>query len=244
MRKQPEPEEIDMVEHRLLPSFSRFLRGRFSFLLISLLFFFLLHTFLAGHHLARYFVPTLLLVTLVTNIYLFGDNRMASLVASVLGLVTLVLRWAMSVSESHMLLLIGEGAGALFFAFIAMLILAAVLQAKTVTGDIVSGALCVYLLIGLVWAFLFLLLNSVHPGSFRLGEEVTTTTGQAHSGPAQLSLFLYFSFVTLSTVGYGDILPLTGPAHGLAALEGIIGQFYMAVLVARFVGLHLVHSQR
>jgi hypothetical protein len=59
-----------------------------------------------------------------------------------------------------------------------------------------------------------------------------------------LSLFLYFSFVTLSTVGYGDILPLTGPAHGLAALEGIIGQFYMAVLVARFVGLYIVHSQR
>jgi hypothetical protein len=59
-----------------------------------------------------------------------------------------------------------------------------------------------------------------------------------------LSLFLYFSLVTLSTVGFGDIVPLSGPARGLATLEGIIGQFYMAVLVARLVGLYIVHSQR
>ena len=244
MRKPLRREEIDSVEHRLLPSSSHFLRGRFSFLLISLLFFFLVHTFLAGHHLARYFLPTLLFVTLLTNIYLFGDNRMASLVASVLGVTTLILRWATSESESQVLLLIGEGTGALFFAFISVLILVAVLRAKIVTGDIVCGALCVYLLIGLVWAFLFMLLESVHPGSFRLGEEATTAADAVHPRSAYMSLFLYFSFVTLSTVGYGDILPLTPPAHGLAALEGIIGQFYMAVLVARFVGLHLVHSQR
>jgi len=244
MRKQLDQEEIGMDEQRFLPSASRFLKGRFSFLLISLLFFFLLHTFLAGHHLARYFLPTLLLVTLITNIHLFGDNRMASLVASVLGLATLVLRWTTLVSENQVLLLIGEGTGALFFVFIALTILAAVLRAKTVTGDIVSGALCVYLLIGMVWAFLFMLLESVHPGSFQLGEGATTVADSVHRRSAYLSLFLYFSFVTLSTVGYGDILPLTPPAHGLAALEGVIGQFYMAVLVARFVGLHLVHSQR
>src|SRR5262245_54733209 len=128
MSNQSRPEEIDIVEHRILPPLSHFLRGRFSFLLISLLFFFLLHTFLSGHRLTVYFVPTLLLVTLVTNIYLFGDNRTASFVASVLGIVTLVLRWGMSVSESHALVLIGEGVGALFFAFIAGLILVAVLR--------------------------------------------------------------------------------------------------------------------
>src|SRR5262245_29287625 len=103
-----------MQNEQLLPLSVGFLRGRFSFLLISLLFFFLLHTFLAGHHLEPYFVPTLLFVTLVTNIYLFGDNRMASFVASVLGLTALILRWLTFVSENQMLLLIGEGAGALF----------------------------------------------------------------------------------------------------------------------------------
>jgi hypothetical protein len=233
-----------MSNNQLLPSPIGFLRGRFSSLLTSLFLFFLLHAFLADHPLTRYFVPALLLVTLVTSVSAFSDDRRISLVAGVLGLATFALRWATYVSESHLLWLISEGIGALFFAFVAVIILASVLRAQTVTGDTISGALCVYLLIGLVWAFLFMLVESVHPGSFQLGEGVKTAGDTAHPPSAPLSLFLYFSFVTLSTVAYGDILPLTGPARGLAALEGIIGQFYLAVLVARLVGLYIVHRQR
>jgi voltage-gated potassium channel len=244
MKKQSGQEKTDLVENQLLLSPVGFLRGRFSSLLVALFLFFLLHTFLAGHPLTGYFLPALLLVTLVSNIRAFGDNRMVSLVASVLGLATLTLRWAMYVSDSHLLQIIGEGVGALFFAFIAVVILAAVLQEQTVTGDTISGALCVYLLIGLVWAFLFILVESVHPGSFQLGEGAKTAADTTHPPSTPLSHFLYFSFTTLSTVAYGDILPLTAPARGLAALEGIIGQFYLAVLVARFVGLYIVHSQR
>jgi hypothetical protein len=143
-----------------------------------------------------------------------------------------------------LLLLIGEGLGALFFAFIAVIVLAAVLRDRTVTGDTISGAMCVYFLMGTMWAFLFMLVEAVHPGSFRLGEGETIAADPAHLRPVPLSLFLYFSLVTLSTVGFGDIVPLSGPARGLATLEGIIGQFYMAVLVARLVGLYIVHSQR
>ena len=140
--------------------------------------------------------------------------------------------------------MIGEGVGALFFACIAVIILVAVLRAQTVTGDTISGALCVYLLIGLVWAFLFMLVESVNPGSFQLGGGTTIAADTTHPHSALFSLFLYFSLTTISTVAYGDILPLTAPARGLAALEGIVGQFYMAVLVARLVGLYIVYSQR
>ena len=234
----------DMSNNRLLPSPVSFIKGRFSLLLIALFLLFLLHTFFVGHPLTLYSLSVLLLVILLATIHALGDNRMVSLTASVLGLAALTLRWVTHVSESHVLLLISEGVGAVFFAFIAVTILALVLRAQTVTEDTVSGALCVYLLIGLVWAFLFMLLESVHPGSFRFGEGVKIATDTAQPFSASLSLFVYFSFVTLSTVGYGDILPLTGPARGLATLEGIIGQFYMAVLVARFVGLYIVHSQR
>jgi hypothetical protein len=86
--------------------------------------------------------------------------------------------------------------------------------------------------------------NVVHPGSFRIGEGETIAADPAHPRSVPLSLFLYFSLVTLSTVGFGDIVPLTGPPRGLATLEGIVGQFYMAVLVARLVGLYAVHSER
>jgi Ion channel len=200
--------------------------------------------FLAGHPLTPYFLPLLLVLILLASLHALSDNRMLSLGAGVFGLAALALRWAALVSAGHLLQIISDGVGALFFAFTAVSILALVLRAQTVTEDTISGALCVYLLIGITWAFLFMLLESVHPGSFRLGEGAKTAGDTAHLPSAPLGLFMYFSFVTLSTVSYGDILPLTGSARGLAALEGIIGQFYMAVLVARFVGLYIVHSQR
>jgi Ion channel len=233
-----------MSNNRSFSSPVRFFRGRFSALLIALLLLFLLHVFLADHPLTHYALPVFLLVILLANIHALGDDRRVSLIASMLGLAALALRWAMYVSESQALLLIGEGVGALFFAFTAVAILALVLRTQTVTGDTVSGALCVYLLMGIMWAFLYMLLESVHPGTFRFAVETKIATDTTYPPPAFLSRFIYFSFVTLSTVGYGDIIPLTGPARGLATLEGIVGQFYLAVLVARFVGLHLVHSQR
>ena len=126
-----------------------------------------------------------------------------------------------------MLLLITDGAGTLFFVFTSVVILVAVLRDQAVTGDTISGALCVYFLMGLTWAFLFMVVESVHPGSFRIGEGETLAVDPAHPYSALLSLFLYFSLGMLSTAGFGDIVPLTGPARGLATLEGIIGQFYM-----------------
>src|SRR5262245_5114571 len=136
-----------MMNNPLFPSSVGFLRGRFSSLLVALFLFFLLHTFLVGHPLTRYFLPVLLLVPLVTSISAFSDDRRITLVAGVLGFATLALIWAMSVSDSHWLHIIGVGTGALFFTFIAVTILASVLRAQTVTGDTISGALCVYLLI-------------------------------------------------------------------------------------------------
>jgi len=233
-----------MNNNRLLPSPVGFLRSRFSFLLISLLSLFLLQTFLVGHPLSRYFLPGFLLVIVFASLSAFSDNRKISLMTGVFGFVILALRYGTYVSESSFLLLMSDSSGALFFAFIAVLILAAVLRAQTVTGDTISGALCVYLLLGIVWAFLFMLVESVHPGSFQIAEAERTAVDPKHGPSASLSLFMYFSLVTLSTVGYGDVIPLTGPARGLAAFEGVMGQFYLAVLVARLVGLYASRSQR
>ena len=104
------------------------------------------------------------------------------------------------------------------------------------TADKIYGALCVYLLIGLTWGFMFLTLEGVQPGSFSLGQGQPT---RIDKDPAAL---VYFSFITLSTVGYGDITPLSPPARAFAFMEAIIGQIYLAVLVARLVGLHIASS--
>jgi hypothetical protein len=95
----------------------------------------------------------------------------------------------------------------------------------------VVGALCIYLLIGAIFALLFHLLQEFSPGSFA-GLE-------GRDGSALPWRLLYFSFVTLSTLGYGDVLPLTLYAETLVTLEAVLGQFYLAVLVAGLVGAYL-----
>ena len=98
------------------------------------------------------------------------------------------------------------------------------------------------MLVGLAWAFLFSLLEVLQPGSFNLPELSAEPLDLAAMEVRRLSVFMYYSLVTLTTLGYGDITPVTPLARNLAAFEAVIGQLYIAILVARLVGLHIVHA--
>ena len=87
-------------------------------------------------------------------------------------------------------------------------------------------AVNIYLLLGLLWAAIYLVLDAFSPGSIQIG---------SHPADRQTAL-LYFSLVTLSTIGYGDIVPLSGEARIAAALEGVTGVLYIAITVALLVG--------
>jgi Ion channel len=123
----------------------------------------------------------------------------------------------------------------IFFVFTAVVLLRQVFHATTVTLDTIAGAICVYFLLSVVWAFTFSLIEVAHPGSFRLSGHPLDVPGEGGGRP--LSPLLYLSLVTISTVGYGDIVPTTSSARIFAALEGVIGQLYLAVLVARLIAL-------
>lgn len=105
------------------------------------------------------------------------------------------------------------------------------LQAPEVRSEQMHAALGAYLLIGLFFGLAYSVLEKVAPGSFALA-------GQAFAGDLREAVAIYFSFVTLATLGYGDIVPLTASARGLVVIEAIGGQLYIAVLVARLVSLH------
>jgi hypothetical protein len=95
-------------------------------------------------------------------------------------------------------------------------------------GDRVFGAVVLYLLLGLIWAFAYQLAHSLSPNAF---------SGNANGGG--LAQWAYFSFVTLTTVGYGDITPVALGARSLAILEALVGQLYPAVIIARLVSLQV-----
>jgi len=107
-------------------------------------------------------------------------------------------------------------------------------RASKVDQDIIAGAICVYLLIGIFWFLLYRVSFSINPANFIELQEI--------SGENDFRL-LYFSFTTLTTVGYGDITPTASAAMGLANLESVVGQLYPAIFVARLVSLYTVTFQ-
>ena len=213
-----------------------FIRSPLLSLLIALLALLLLYPFFASSVMAHAVWDICSSAILLLGLYAISHGRRRLVIAVVLAIAVLGTRWSGYVVDNAMLLLVNYGLGVIFFAFTACLLMADVLSKGAVTADKIYGALCVYLLIGLTWGFMFLTLEGVQPGSFQFGQ---ARSSGIEKDPATL---VYFSFVTLSTVGYGDITPLSPPARSLAFMEAIIGQIYLAVLVARLVGLHIAYA--
>ena len=110
----------------------------------------------------------------------------------------------------------------------AVLILITVIQRHMATVHSIFGAISAYLLLGLAWAVVYWGIAHVDKGAFAIGDKVTDAGGFSQS--------VYFSFVTMSTLGYGDITPQTSATQTLTWMQSVTGQFYIAVLVAWMVG--------
>jgi hypothetical protein len=123
-----------------------------------------------------------------------------------------------------------------FFAFALFGIVRTVLAGRASTHAIV-GAVCGYLLLGLIWSLIYSAIETLAPGSF-------ARSVHDSAEPLDRSVLSYYSFVTLSTVGYGDITPATPLVRTLSWIEAVAGQFYLAVLVAGLVGFKVSQGQR
>lgn len=155
-------------------------------------------------------------------------QRAIALVLATLG-VTIRLGWGfVDLPDAYM-----EFMYALFFFYAATLMVMHIFTAnEKVSLNMIYGAVSVYMLIGLAFSFVFAGLVGLYPESF----------SGLDQGPGARDLFLqiiYFSFVTLSTLGYGDILPVSDLSRPLAYAEAITGQLYLTVLVARLVGMDI-----
>jgi len=121
-------------------------------------------------------------------------------------------------------------------------ILSAVVRDSVVTIETIKGAVSVYLLIGLAWVYVFALIDMLFHGSFKIPLSPEGVAEGHLLIRRQLPRLLYLSFCTLTTLGYGDIVPLRSPAQTACYLEAVVGQIYLTVLVARLVGMHITRS--
>lgn len=214
---------------------------KFIYLLVALLLFLLIHPIFEHLVFARILLQILDSAILVTAIYAVSQNRKLLIFGILLLLPAMIGSWSLYVIEIPALELMARSFSALFFGFAATVMMLNVFSEEEVTVDTISGAICVYLMMGLTWAFIYSVIEFLAPGSFTINKVPLSLGGDRYY---EIPLFLYYSFVTLTTLGYGDITPLTPPARAFSYVEAVLGQIFMAVMIARLVGLHIVHSSR
>jgi len=125
-----------------------------------------------------------------------------------------------------------------FFVFLIVHYLSFILRAPRLNSEILCAGVATYLLLGIAWGFAYELVAELVPESFAF------TVGPTSSHSMKGFVALYFSYVTLTTVGYGDIIPASGAARMLAMIEAMSGMFYVTLLIARLVALYSLKVQR
>jgi len=154
-----------------------------------------------------------------------------------LTLVALVFRWSRKGVPSFGSFVWYDVFGAIAVMMFAAFVLVQVFRSGPITSYRIQGAIVAYLLIGLMWTYAYGMIYELVPGAFRFPEGSTTTVGPAHG-------LAYYSFVTLTTVGYGDITPVHPFARSLTMAEALVGQLYPAILLARLVSMELASHRR
>ena len=206
-------------------------------LLIMLLLIFILSPFVVPYHYGPTILNVIAAIVLLSATYAVGARRSFWIFGLSLTVVSIGLNFWLAAGPTHWLIIISHGSLVVVIGFFAVAILGYVLRSGKVTVDKIYGAICVYLLFGYAWTFTYSLIEEVQPGSF-----TTLTTIGPHDLVSRVMQMRYFSFVTLSSVGYGDIVPHSQLARTMALLEAMLGQFYLVALIGRLVGLHIVHG--
>jgi len=176
----------------------------------------------------RLLADALFSLILVSGAAAVADRHRTTLIVSVIAVAALLVRWASWLFPAAGLAVWREIFTLASLVALCCVTLALVLRRGPITTRRIEGAIAVYLLLGFTWAQAYELVALWHPGAF-----VGAVEGR-DSNP-----LTYYSFVTLTTMGYGDIMPVHPLARALAVLEALTGQLYLAILLARLVSLEI-----
>jgi voltage-gated potassium channel len=167
--------------------------------------------------------------------YSFNHNKRFLAAAITLAVPAIASMWLRPFVQIRWLPVSGDLCGIVFIALVTTAILVHIFRQEVIDADIIAGAIVAYLLMALMWSKLYGVLEDAHFGSFQFPQ------GTTHSGR---EVFTYFSFATITTVGYGDIVPVTTVARASANIEAVVGQLYLVILVSWLVGMHVSARSR
>jgi hypothetical protein len=181
----------------------------------------------------RILIDVFLMVIVLSMLSTVTHKKRLARIGPLLAIVMLLSLWLKYVFYYEVFAVASMMIGILFTVFVTAHTLAFIIKSETVTGEVVYAAMLVYLLVAQLWALVYTFLDLINPASFNLPQ-----------GQGDFLIFEYYSFVTLTTLGFGDITPLTKVAKAFSVLEAVVGQLYLVVVVARFVGMHVSKKSR
>ena len=218
-----------------------FLKGRFSVLLISLAALMLIGPLIPGD---QGFVDkvfgVLMLVVLISCVRAISHTRWFFWFMLLFTLVNVSIGSfeIFSTEETLSFQILVLVVRLTYFVMVFFSIMGYVLEDTPVTGDKICGAVSAYMLMGIAWSFVYSLFYLLDPESIKVPEHLLSTE------TVNSTWTLYFSFTTLTTLGYGDITPIKPGAQSYAIMEAAAGQMFVAVIIARLIAMHISHVSK
>jgi hypothetical protein len=218
----------ESVKSLRIPRFRRFTSVQLLAALALLFFFFPFVEEVKGGDII---VSILLSLVLLCAVLAVADRKRALVIAVALAVPAIAGRWISHFRPDLVPPPVFLTAGLVLIAFVVANLLRFVLRAPSVNVEVLCASISAFLMLGLLWTVAYWLVDQLDPGAFAFN------TNEGRQSISGFNAF-YFSFVTLSTVGYGDITPISKVARMLAAMEAMTGLLYVAVLIARLVALY------
>ena len=202
------------------------MRSRFIYIILAIMLVLLVNPFIehAGK-IGHFFAALLLALIPLTSFYALTEDRRRAIIILFMAAPFVILDLINLFLANRYLMIVAYSFGTILYFYIIVLLVINLLSYRVVTANLIYCAISTYLLIGIMWTGIYAIVEGIFPGSF--------------SGISETADLLYFSFVTLTTVGYGDISPQFILAKRLAVLEAAMGGIYMAVIIAMIVGRYM-----
>ena len=199
------------------------MKSRFIYIIFAIMLVLLVNPFIRPLGLIGHLLSTLFLSMIpLASAYALTEDRKKAIIVLIIAAPFVILDGLNVFFINRSLMVVAFGFGTILYLYIVVLLVIKLLSIRVITAELIFCAISIYLLIGIMWAGIYSVLEGISPGSF-----------------SETTDLLYFSFVTLTTVGFGDVAPLSVLSRRLAVFEAAMGSIYMAVIIAMIVGRYM-----
>lgn len=179
---------------------------------------------------SRFFIDVVMVSLMVSGALVTNQSRLLTGITVGIVIIGASILWASRLYPASLIMQFSSAFSVLVFLLYVRIVLLVMFREGPVTWSRIQGGVCAYLLVGMAWASAFALIEQIHPGSFHFASQPDNTDDL-------VSKLIYFSFTTLTTVGFGDVLAVTPFARSLAIAEAIVGQLFPAILIGALVAM-------